>query len=238
VLQVEDAEHEFKSPTLIALPLACVHGFEFRPGTDGWIVTASGALLDRIERTHTVLAPVLKETSVAALNGVTARATGNVFGSLVTEFRSQLPARRTAAELWLMAIMVQTLRCKLELIPETARSGGADAELVARYRSLIEINFAKNLRVSDYAKRLFVSHERLRQACLRVTASTPLELLNVRRLVEAKRCLLYTNMSVGVIAEYCGFEDPAYFSRFFARATGKAPLRYRNMQGKRGKGDE
>jgi AraC-like DNA-binding protein len=43
-------------------------------------------------------------------------------------------------------------------------------------------------------------------------------------------------MSVGVIAEYCGFEDPAYFSRFFARATGKAPLRYRNTQGRRGKG--
>ena len=99
------------------------------------------------------------------------------------------------------------------------------------------MNFAKSLRVADYAKRLFVSHERLRQACLRVTASTPLELLNVRRLVEAKRCLLYTNMSVGVIAEYCGFEDPAYFSRFFARATGKAPLRYRNSQGRHAKAE-
>lgn len=235
ILQVEDAEHEFRSPALIALPLACVHGFEFRSGTDGWIVTASGALMDRIERAHIVLAPVLKETSVSALNGVTARATGHLFGSLVTEFRSQLPARRTAAELWLMAIMVQALRCKLELTPDAERPGGADAELVGRYRSLIEVNFAKSLRVADYAKRLFVSHERLRQACLRVTASTPLELLNVRRLIEAKRCLLYTNMSVGVIAEYCGFEDPAYFSRFFARATGKAPLRYRNTQGRRAK---
>ncbi len=233
VLQVEDAEHEFRSPALIALPLACVHGFEFRPGTDGWIVTASGALMDRIERTHTVLSPVLKETSVAALSGVVARATGNIFGSLVTEFRSQLPARRVAAEVWLMAIMVQALRCKLQTTPDAERAGGADAELVLRYRSLIETNFAKPLRVADYAKRLFVSHERLRQACLRMTASTPLELLNLRRLVEAKRCLLYTNMSVGVIAEYCGFEDPAYFSRFFTRATGNAPLRYRNAHGRR-----
>src|SRR4051812_22369145 len=185
LLQVEDAEHEFRSPTLIALPLACVHGFEFRPGTDGWIVTASGALMDRIERAHTALSPVLKETSVAGLSGVTARATGSVFASLVTEFRSQLPARRTAAELWLMAIMVQALRCKLQTAPDAVRPGGADQELVMRYRSLIETHFAKPLRVADYAKRLFVSHERLRQACLRVSASTPLELLNVRRLVEA-----------------------------------------------------
>jgi AraC family transcriptional activator of pobA len=131
-----------------------------------------------------------------------------------------------------MAIMVQALRCKLQTTTDAARPGGADADLVFRYRSLIETHFAKPMRVAEYAKRLFVSHERLRQACLRMTASTPLELLNVRRLVEAKRCLLYTSMSVGVIAEYCGFEDPAYFSRFFTRATGTSPLRYRNSRGR------
>ncbi|MFL6549067.1 MAG: AraC family transcriptional regulator, partial [Povalibacter sp.] len=42
ILQVEDNEHAFRSPALIAVPLSCVHGFEFRPDTDGWIVTASG----------------------------------------------------------------------------------------------------------------------------------------------------------------------------------------------------
>jgi AraC family transcriptional regulator, transcriptional activator of pobA len=229
ILQVEDKEHAFRSTALIALPLACVHGFEFRPDTDGWIVTASGALMDRIERVYPALAPVLRESSVTRLNAAAARTAGNAFSALVTEFRSQLPARRVAAELWLMAVMVQTLRCQIEAVP-AARSGGADTELAIRYRALIEANFAKPVRVYDYAKRLFVSHERLRQACLRMTGSAPLELLNARRLLEAKRCLLYTSMSVGVIAEYCGFEDPAYFSRFFTRATGKSPLRYRNVQ--------
>ncbi|MFL6577972.1 MAG: helix-turn-helix domain-containing protein [Povalibacter sp.] len=230
ILQVEDNEHAFRSPALIAVPLSCVHGFEFRPDTDGWIVTASGALIDRIERTHAALAPVLKEASVSKLSATTARSATHMFSALVTEFRSQLPARKVAAELWLMAIMVQALRSKIDLTPDAARPGGADASLGIRYRSLIEDNFAKPVKVADYAKRLFVSHERLRQVCLRTTGSTPLELLNTRRLLEAKRCLLYTNMSVGVIAEYCGFEDPAYFSRFFTRATGKSPLRYRKDQ--------
>lgn len=227
-LQVEDEEHSFRSPTLIALPMSCVHGFDFRPGTDGWIVTASGALMDRIERTYPALAPVLEDTSVVRLAAASARTVGGLFGALVAEFRGQLPARRVAAELSLMAIMVQVLRSKLELTPGVARTGGADAELALRYRALIDTNFAKPVRVAEYAKRLFVSHERLRQACLRMTASTPLELLNSRRLLEAKRCLLYTSMSVGLIAEYCGFEDPAYFSRFFKQATGRSPLRYRS----------
>jgi AraC family transcriptional activator of pobA len=40
-------------------------------------------------------------------------------------------------------------------------------------------------------------------------------------------------MSVALIAEYCGFEDPAYFSRFFTRATGRSPRQYRETQGHR-----
>src|SRR5690606_12238200 len=231
VLRVEDEEHAFRAPALIALPRSCVHGFDFRPGTDGWIVTASGALMDRIERAYPALGPVQREVNVLKLTAATARAAASLFGALVTEFRGRLPARRIAAELLLIRIMVQTLRSTVEVKPDAAHHGGADAELAIRYRPLVEATFAKPMRVAEYAKRLFVSHERLRQACLRMTGSTPLELLNARRLLEAKRCLLYTNMSVAVIAEYCGFEDPAYFSRFFTRATGKSPLRYRSSRG-------
>lgn len=37
-------------------------------------------------------------------------------------------------------------------------------------------------------------------------------------------------MNVNLIAEYCGFDHPAYFSRFLAGATGKSPLQYRKQQ--------
>ena len=230
VLQVEEEEHTFRSPCLITLPRSCVHGFEFRPDTDGWIVTASGALMDRIEHAYPMLAPVLREVSVVRMTPIHVRGARRAFTELVTEFRNQMLARRVAAELQLMVIMLLTLRCKIESKTSDARAGGADATLALRYRSLIETDYAKPLRVADYARRLFVSHERLRQACLRMTGSAPLELLNARRLLEAKRCLLYTNMSVSVVAEYCGFEDPAYFSRFFTHATGKSPRQYRDSQ--------
>ena len=233
ILRAETTEHVFAPPALIEVPLSCVHSFEFRPGTDGWIVTASGALVGRIVREHPVLAPVLSEAGVVTLGARVARSFQGYFEPLVAEFRSQLPARRTAAEAWFTAILVQVLRCKLEQSPNRTRPLGSDAELAARYRSLIEANFARPLRVADYAERLCVSHERLRQACVRSTASPPLELLNARRVLEAKRCLLYTSMSIALIAEYCGFDDPAYFSRFFARATGKAPLGYRKTQSRR-----
>jgi AraC family transcriptional activator of pobA len=223
----EAVQHEFAPVCLISVPLSCVHGFEFEERTNGWVVTASGALLRRIAREHSELTPVLEEPSVIPLPKAAAAQMSSWFDALIGEFRDNLPARRTAAESWLTAILVGALRRKLKLAPEAAHPPSADSQLAARYRALIEAHYRTQMSIAEYARALCVSTERLRLACVHSTASSPLALLNARRLLEAKRNLLYTNMSIALIAETCGFTDPAYFSRFFARNTGKAPRDFR-----------
>lgn len=230
VFYAEGESNPFGHTSLISVPLACVHGFDFKPGTDGWILTASGALIERIAHENAELRPVLSEANAMSLPADATTAMTASFESLMLEFRSSLPGRRTAAEALLISILVATLRRKLQLLPDTERNTGADSVLASKYRALIEEHFRSSLKVSDYARRLCVSSERLRQACVRSTASSPLALLNARRLLEAKRTLLYTGMSVAVIAEACGFPDPAYFSRFFAQRTGVSPMVYRTRQ--------
>jgi AraC family transcriptional regulator, transcriptional activator of pobA len=226
VFHAEGAAHDFAAPSLISVPFSCVHGFDFKTGTDGWIVTASSALLARISREHVELTPVFEDASVVPLT-TNGSALAPLFESLVAEFRSNLPVRRAAAESWLTTIAVATLRRKMELAPNASRAPNSDSVLTARFRQLIETNYRSPMSIADYAKRLYISPERLRVACVRTTTSSPLALLNARRLLEAKRSLLYTNMNVAVIAEACGFADPAYFSRFFTRNTGKSPREYR-----------
>jgi AraC family transcriptional activator of pobA len=46
-------------------------------------------------------------------------------------------------------------------------------------------------------------------------------------MVEAKRLLLYTGMTVAEVGYDLGFEDPAYFTRFFAEREGRAPSAFR-----------
>lgn len=230
VFYAEGELNPFNHNALISVPLACVHGFDFKPGTDGWILTASGALIERIAHENAELRPVLTEANAMPLPADVTAAMVTKFESLMWEFRSNLPGRRTAAEALLIGILVAALRRKLQLLPNRQGKTGADSVLASKYRGLIEENFRTTLRVADYAKRLCVSSERLRQACVRSTASSPLALLNARRLLEAKRSLLYTGMSVGLIAEACGFPDPAYFSRFFTQRTGVSPMAYRTKQ--------
>lgn len=227
VFHAEGSAHPFATHALISVPRSCVHGFDFKSGTDGWIVTASGVLLTRLTREHTELGPVFDEASVTPIAASAVASLLALFDALVAEFRSNLPVRRAAAESWLTTIAIAALRRRLELTPNASQPTNADSQLAARYRALVEASYRSPWGIADYANKLCISPERLRVACVRTTGSSPLALLNARRLLEAKRSLLYTSMSIALIAESCGFPDPAYFSRFFARSTGHSPRAYR-----------
>ena len=48
-----------------------------------------------------------------------------------------------------------------------------------------------------------------------------------RLLLEARRNLVYTRMSIGQLSDRLGFTDPTYFARFFKRLSGQTPNGFR-----------
>lgn len=58
------------------------------------------------------------------------------------------------------------------------------------------------------------------------------QLLHERVLLEAKRHLTYTNMTIGQVAERLGFKEPAYFTRFFKRSVKLTPKAFRQRGGR------
>jgi len=46
-------------------------------------------------------------------------------------------------------------------------------------------------------------------------------------LLEAKRLLVHTNLSIKEIGGELGFEDPAYFVRYFKKNTETTPVEFR-----------
>jgi AraC family transcriptional activator of pobA len=75
------------------------------------------------------------------------------------------------------------------------------------------------------------SESRLRVACARVAALSPAAMLDQRAMLDAKRALLYTNMSVAEVGYAIGFSDPAYFTRFFSRQRGRVSQRLSRAAG-------
>jgi len=97
------------------------------------------------------------------------------------------------------------------------------------FRQLLEENYQRLHTVKDYALLLNVTTKTLNQYVNECSSYTPLELINNRITLEAKRLLKYSNMTIKEIAFRLGFDDPSYFVKFFKRQAKSSPADYREM---------
>jgi len=102
-------------------------------------------------------------------------------------------------------------------------------ELLARFTRLVGQDFRQQRSVEAYAMQLDISPANLNTLARRFAGHTALGLLHQRLLLEAKRELVYTSMTISQISDLLGFSEPAYFSRFFKRMTGQSPKDFRQQ---------
>jgi AraC family transcriptional activator of pobA len=104
------------------------------------------------------------------------------------------------------------------------------AGLATSFRRLVDQHFRENWTISQYLDALGTTPHLLTKSVRRTYGRAPKSLIEDRRLVEAKRLLLFTVRSVEDVGYEIGFQDPAYFSRFFRQKTGSPPGLWR-LQG-------
>ena len=228
-LQLDDRRRSVTAPCVLIVPAGIVHGFEFERDTQGLVISFIGRLAYQLAapgggRIRCLEQARAVEVSPAAFNATDIKRLG---GLLLREFSRSAPGRDMAMHGLLSALLANVLRLAEQ--PETANAGPAarDREIVAHFRESIESRYRHGVALADYARELGVTGSRLRRACLAVAGECPLALIHRRRLIEAERQLRYTTMSIAQIGYYLGFEDPAYFSRFFTRRRRMSPRAFR-----------
>jgi AraC family transcriptional activator of pobA len=93
----------------------------------------------------------------------------------------------------------------------------------------VDRHFKTHRPVDFYANELGVSAAHLNALCRRLTGRSALQIVHERLLLQAKRSLIYTAMTISEVSDSLGFSEPAYFSRFFKRYTGLAPKEFRRQ---------
>ncbi len=109
------------------------------------------------------------------------------------------------------------------------RPKGADLDYTLLFRDFLEQNFMKFKTVSEYANLICISEKRLGQATAKIVGKSPKEIINDRLLLEAKRLLVHTNLTIKEIGQELGFEDPAYFARYFKKNSKNTPVKFREI---------
>lgn len=94
------------------------------------------------------------------------------------------------------------------------------------FKRLLERNSLEEAKVSEYAKRLFISAGHLNDVVKEVTGKNAKTIINEQRILEAKRLLYWTTTPIREVAYKIGFDDPTYFTRFFKKHTGMLPSEF------------
>lgn len=107
-----------------------------------------------------------------------------------------------------------------------------DAAII-KFKQLIEENYIAQKNVSAYADMLNMNASCLNELTKRTTGITAGELIRKRVIDETKKLLYSSSISGKEIAFQLGFDDPAYFSRFFRKYTGTTLKEFRDHSRKK-----
>ncbi len=109
-------------------------------------------------------------------------------------------------------------------------SGSRPRSAYERFLDALELHFRELHHVDDYAQMLGCSVRTLSRAAQATTGKGAREIINERRLLEARRLLGHSRWTAHAVAAHLGFTDAANFGRFFRHHTGLTPAAYRDRQ--------
>lgn len=111
------------------------------------------------------------------------------------------------------------LKCKQYTEDNGAAAADESQQQFATLQQLLETRFREQHMPSYYADELAISYKKLNELSKTHTGLTVNTLIKNRIMLEAKRLLRHSEYSIKEIGYFLGFEDPAYFNRFFRKAN-------------------
>ena len=100
-------------------------------------------------------------------------------------------------------------------------------DIIRAFNYLVETHFREKHTVAEYAELLFKSPKTLANLFSKMGSKSPLQYIQERILLEARRALTYTDKPIAEIGEELGFNDIQSFSRFFKKQQGLSPSDFR-----------
>ena len=106
----------------------------------------------------------------------------------------------------------------------------SDFQLFQAFLRQLDTSFTTEKEVDFYSRLLRCTPRRLAAACKQVLGRTPQSVIIERCMLEAKRLLLHTDLSVQQIAASLGCEDQSNFTKSFRKVTGETPSGFRKSR--------
>lgn len=225
-LEIEGQRTLLGESALQVLPPLSVHGFRFSEDIEGYVLTLAAPLVAHLQAQlgQSVNALALAESYPARADG---SYLNGLFAALQQEYHGHQPAREMLMHALVSTIVVWVSRQAIQRRSANQRPQRA-REYFNGFVQLVEAHYREHVKVEDLAHKLGISVSHLNGTCRELAGQPALQIMHERQLLEAKRLLTYTWMTIYEISDSLGFSDPTNFTRLFRRRIGISPKAFRD----------
>ncbi len=153
----------------------------------------------------------------------------NFCEEVITLVHSNSKFKEQAIASFLQLIFIQCNNlCSVQTNDTHDRKAGN--EILRNFKELVNQNHTRWHAASEYAGKLNITPDHLNRTVKSLIGKTAKGYIQSRIIIEAKRMLCFSELSLKEIGYRLGFVEPANFSSFFKNCTGRSPSQFRKKQ--------
>lgn len=223
---ITDPAYRVKGDWVYLIPPYRVHQLN-KAGKNGELISFKRSMLEEEDKDFLLdlfrIFNVQGEFSCLRLDEDSAKGLGDIYKIMEEEYAKE-------NSFVMMKALLKVLLLKLISVKELEFTGhDVHQKRVYEFLMLLEGNFQTVTNIDFYAGKLGISSKRLNQILKEKLDKTGTQLIHDRIILEAKRRIIHSEVTIKEIAYDLGFSDRPYFSRFFKKQTGQTPEEFQKI---------
>lgn len=226
---IDFVDYPIQPGSVFFMSPAQVHTWTYSDDTDGYLIFFNPAfyLVDFPGRKlvdfplfHSLGTPPIEHLPASDASGIE-----ELFVRVFEEAHGNGYRREDIIRSYLNILLVKLSGFRLASHPSTLSSHAQSQ--IRQLELLVENHFVEHKTVRDYADMMALSEKQLYTICHTALGKPLQKIIQERLVLEAKRLLVHTDLSVAQVADRLNFLDHSYFNRFFRKEAGITPEQFR-----------
>lgn len=226
VHSIDFSEETLQSPVIVYVAQGKVHSFLPDEHTQGWLIRYKSDFipLSRLKFYSAFLDKVYYQ-----LNKDYCSSTIHSLCTIMLRESTELNPDFTVIQHLLSALLAKLETDSKREYLDTKATKNPRLITFNNFLQILENNFRRPEGADFYADKLNMSSRNLNLITQAVFGKSATEIIETRKLMEARRLLLTTEKSVSEIGFELGYNEKSYFSRVFRKKTGMTPTLFREQ---------
>lgn len=225
--EIDFNSYDIKPGSLFFLAPGQTHHWELSEDIDGYIFSHTADFYD-LHYSHNRIHQFpffysIQNTPLLTLEENQKAIIENLFARLFDEYLNKKAFQQQLILSYIDVIYIESSRLYLEDNSQKIIKANSYSEKFQQFESLLEKNYIKEKSPSQYAEWMNISPKHLNRITKSVIGKTASEVITDRIILEAKRRVLHTKNNFSEVAFSLGYDDYAYFSKLFKKASALTP---------------